>query len=934
MSAATGALKPVLEKLATLVGDKYKRFKHVHREVSLLRDELATMHAFLLEMLEEESPNERDKLWMKEVRELSYDMEDCVDDFIQDIESDGFIEEMKNWLGMMMARGRTASEIHGLKKQVIELSKRNGRYKTEVRQSNASHKVKEDFSQTMNKGTLHARALVRLNSTPVAIDKPKAEIIKLLTEVDGCGSPEQLKIVSIVGSGGMGKTTLANQVYQELKVGFQCLAFLSVSRSPNMMNILRRILSQVSRQPYANTIEGSEEDLVLKINEFLQDKRYFIVVDDIWSVDTWDIIKRVFPKTSIGSRIITTTRINAVAKSCRSSFNGHIHDIGPLDIEHSRQVFCRIVFGPKEHCPSHLEEVLNQILKKCDGLPLAIIAISGLLANKESTVSKWNEVKDSIGRALERNNSVENMMKILSLSYFDLPSDLKTCLLYLSIFPEDTIIEKKNLIRRWIAEGIIHKDSRYTIHEVGEMYFNELVNRCLVQPVKDRYDHKVTRCRVHDVILDFIVSKSIEDNFITLVGVPCVPINDKMKVRRLSLQNGGEGNSTLPKHLVLSHARSLSVFGNTDGIPPLNVFIHLRILDFGGIKQLKEHYLTNIGMLLHLRYINLRGTGVSKLPKGIRHLRYLEMLDLRSTEVGELPASLLNLRKLVYLLTDGAVKFPDGIMKLEALEVLKRVRVFSQTSNFLQELGQLKNLRKLFITLQDDSSTRRETEEINELYKVTASSLRSLVSLNLRSLKIMSGGSFLQQEPLCPAMLNLQKLILIRSPVQQVPEWMLLLVNLQELRIEVEGIRQKDLCILGSLPALLILEVEARGCSKDAKLTVGGEVGFPCLLKFLYYIAGEGMNLMFTTGSMPMLEMLKIYFEPDETKALATGAFEFGLGNLPRLATVEVGGLTRASRVVQAAAKACLERAVRAHPNRPALLNDTLRAHPARRFRP
>uniref|UniRef100_A0A453Q740 Disease resistance protein winged helix domain-containing protein n=1 Tax=Aegilops tauschii subsp. strangulata TaxID=200361 RepID=A0A453Q740_AEGTS len=131
------------------------------------------------------------------------------------------------------------------------------------------------------------------------------------------------------------------------------------------------------------------------------------------------------------------------------------------------------------------------------------------------------------------------MIKILSLSYFDLPPHLKTCLLYLSIFPEDSITERKGLIRRWIAEGFVYKDSIYKAYELGEKYFNELVNRSLIQPVKLGKYGQVLSCRVHDTILDFIVSKSIEENFVTFVGIPSLIIGTQSRVRRLSIQVEG-----------------------------------------------------------------------------------------------------------------------------------------------------------------------------------------------------------------------------------------------------------------------------------------------------------------------------------------------------------------------------------------------------------
>ncbi|XP_037451132.1 disease resistance protein Pik-1-like [Triticum dicoccoides] len=274
VSVATGALKPVLGKLALLLGNEYRTFKAVRKEIKSLTHELAAMDAFLTKMSEVEDPDVQDKVWMNEVRELSYDIEDAIDDFMQSIgdkdeKPDDFIEKIKNSLeklGKMKARRRISTEIQDLKKQIIEVGDRNARYKG-----------REAFSKTSN-ATVDPRALAIFEhaSKLVGIDEPKAELIKLLID-DGFGSTQQQpKIVSIVGSGGMGKTTLANQVYQEIKGQFECQAFLSVSRSPNMMNVLRTILSEVSGQGYSNTEAGSEQILINKINDFLLDKRYML----------------------------------------------------------------------------------------------------------------------------------------------------------------------------------------------------------------------------------------------------------------------------------------------------------------------------------------------------------------------------------------------------------------------------------------------------------------------------------------------------------------------------------------------------------------------------------------------------------------------------------------------------------------------------------
>ena len=272
VSVATGVLKPVIGKLTTLLGNEYKRFKTVRKEIKSLTNELAAMEAFLLKMSEEEDPDVQDKVWMNEVRELSYDLEDAIDDFMQSIgdkdeKPDGFIGKVKNSLGKlgkMKARRRIGKEIQDLKKQIIEVGDRNARYKS-----------RETVSNTRNAAVdPRALAIFEHASKLVGMDEPKAEIIKLLAQENG--RQQQLKIVSIVGSGGMGKTTLANQVYQELKGQYECRAFLSVSRSPNIMNILRTILIVIRGHGYSNTEAGSVQILLSKINDFLLDKRYML----------------------------------------------------------------------------------------------------------------------------------------------------------------------------------------------------------------------------------------------------------------------------------------------------------------------------------------------------------------------------------------------------------------------------------------------------------------------------------------------------------------------------------------------------------------------------------------------------------------------------------------------------------------------------------
>jgi disease resistance protein RPM1 len=392
-----------------------------------------------------------------------------------------------------------------------------------------------------------------------------------------------------------------------------------------------------------------------------------------------------------------------------------------------------------------------------------------LLANREYTKDEWDQVKISIGCALERNPSVEGMMKIISLSYFDLPPHLKTCLLYMSLFQEDAILHKKGLIWRWIAEGFICKEGRYTLYEFGEKCFNELVNRSLIQPEKTVIG-VVKTCRVHDTILDFITSKSIEENFVTVVALPNTTIGTQSKVRRLSLQVSMQGNLFEQNNQVWSHVRSLRVsrhsgeitsfgrFRHSGEITCLDRFRRLRVLDFGVYTQIKIQHVEDIGRLLQLRYLNLSGTTVRELPQRIGDLRFLEMLNLRHTGVRELPASIVNLNKLVHLFVEHMVKFPDGISKMQALEKSINVHVSRESIKFLQELGQLQTLKKLRVDFKGVSATGDENGVIKEAMKAIQS---------LRALYITNDTDFLMEA-------YLPQLALQKQPSQGFPvQWAL-----------------------------------------------------------------------------------------------------------------------------------------------------------------
>ncbi|KAL7166929.1 hypothetical protein ACSBR2_037565 [Camellia fascicularis] len=197
------------------------------------------------------------------------------------------------------------------------------------------------------------------------------------------------------------------------------------------------------------------------------------------------------------SRVLLTTRIGNVAStSCRES-HGYIYEMKSLSPKESWTLFCKKTFQEKD-CPPHLIEISRSVLRRCEGLPLAIVVISGVLASKDQgRVDEWELVNRSLGVEVEGSD----MKKILLLSYNDLPYYLKSCLLYLSSFPKDHLIKWMSSIRLWIAKGFVEgKEFGKTLEEVAEAYLYELLNRSLIQVAKRKDDRRIEMFRIHDLL--------------------------------------------------------------------------------------------------------------------------------------------------------------------------------------------------------------------------------------------------------------------------------------------------------------------------------------------------------------------------------------------------------------------------------------------------
>nr|USU81742.1 BSR [Brachypodium sp.] len=898
VSASTGVLKPLLVKLATLMAEEFAKLKNLRKEVKFISEELTSMKDALERLSDLDELDKQTKGWRDQVREMSYDIEDIIDDFMHHIEekseTDGLGRKTARLLKKLRSRHQIASQIKEIKALVLETSAWRQRYKLDIPPSS-------DVAMDPRVKALYEKA-----ANLVGMEGPKNEIVDWLIDEE-----KQLKVVSIVGFGGLGKTTLANAVYATLKgkYDYHYCAFVPVSQKPNIPNLLRTLLSQLGGTPFPHDCELNI--LLDDLREHLQNKRYLIIIDDIWTVSAWEIIKCAFPESDLGSRVIVTTRIQEVAAACRSDRRrDYILQMKPLSNEDSTRLFFDRIFGSKQACPQQLSDVSIEILKKCGGLPLAIISISSMLASEGSNQKdRWKHVHDSLGSGT--NLTLEGVRKILNLSYKDLPPRLKTCLLYLGMYPEDYEISRTALERQWMAEGFIGKENGHEAEKAARNYFNELVNRSLIQPVQFDELGSVTSCRVHDMMLDLILLKSAQENFFTIVNDPQDFAGLQYKVRRLSIRFDGatarkNGQTIIPKNTSVSQVRSVMFFGSSENTPPLSEFKFLRVF-FTGLARSAAVDLSGLCKLYQLRYLSISNGWSYQLPTHIRVLQHLQSLEVPCCD--SIPSDMVHLPHLMHLV--AYCRLPDEIGNLKSLRSF--VLNLNTLDNF-SGLGELTNLRYLDLrhNLGDDKEKHMDA---------LCSSLGRLCNLEelYYELDGCMDGLMPLFSPSTPCRLERFSHTEF-SWFSRVPSWMGELRNLIYLRCQVGELLADGVGILAELPALTHLDIIRRNDTKEMIVIYGG--GAFLALKRFDLVLSSPWHLTFQAGAMPKLQRLVLWYN-NGSGSEQNGAGPAGIEHLSALEelSAKIGCKSATeSENEKASAESALRSAINMHPNHPRLV--------------
>ncbi|CAO2150293.1 unnamed protein product, partial [Urochloa humidicola] len=468
-----------------------------------------------------------------------------------------------------------------------------------------------------------------------------------------------------------------------------------------------------------------------ELQEFLhRNKRYFIVIDDIWEVQSWETIKLAFDDdNSCGGRVLITTRKMHVATKADD-----VYKLPPLPYASSKELFYSRISGDNGRCVDNNQpddEVSDEILKKCGGIPLALITMASLLVGKPR--DRWSDVYKSVGFGQIDNKEAakNNIMRILSFSYYDLPSHLRTCLLYLSAFPEDSFIPKESLIWKWVAEGFIHEEQGLSSFEIGEGYFNDLINRSLIQEAVESPNTlfwMLHGCCVHDMVLDFIRSISRDENFLTILDNNNQVALPQNNVRRLAHHNRAMGRThqNQASHFDdLPKVRSFSAHGCVvETRSPLSSFTLLRVLAIENCSRTdgSRVQIKHVGHLLHLRYLSLNGTRIDKVPEEIGSLKLLQTLDLWRSFIEEAVPSISLLIQLLYLRISFDSKAPDSeAVSLESLTSLEELQIQVTGSGrwLVKDLGRLRELRVLKAQFAYDVESERElVESLRHLHKL------------------------------------------------------------------------------------------------------------------------------------------------------------------------------------------------------------------------
>ncbi|XP_057767419.1 putative late blight resistance protein homolog R1A-10 [Salvia miltiorrhiza] len=649
---------------------------HPLTQIIIPREQIESLHhkvCFLLDFLETHSSLQREEMddLEKKIAEAAYAAEDTIESHV--------VSQIQDKYPIHVAESSALSHqsfrlngVRGLGAMVKKLGKI--KYKNGIpRVIKKFQSVEKEVAMIRNKKgieDLHSTIATSSPRPPLSREDTMVGFNEQLLQVMSALATNELNrlIIPIVGMGGIGKTTLATNVFNNptIREYFPVRAWITVSQVYTAREILRGLLHHISSNIYADE-QKSDEQLGELLYKELFGRKHLIVMDDVWDIEAWDSVRRFLPPSNDGSRVLITTRLSNLALDLGSCSSPYAMKF--LDDAQSWDLLCEKVFG-KYGCPVEMEEVGKSIAKKCGGLPLAIVVIGGLLASSKMTREYWESVDANVTSAINYGND-DKCMKILSLSYSHLPIHIKPCFLYLSVFPADFTVRVSKLVKLWVAEGFIKAVSNKTLEETAEEYLEELIHRNLVLVCQQGSSGKLKSCSIHHVIWDLCRREAHRHNFLHIEKFENPKISPRVeRERRISIQPCRRKEKLSNPLLLARRNRTLLSSLYWDSRSITRKFSLLRILDVVDFYTVEE--------LLHL--INTR------------YVACAMDLSLRNSSLWKSISRLWNLETLVL---DREVSLPPQIWQMPQLRHLKMERIILQDPPNAQNLVVLENLQTL-----------------------------------------------------------------------------------------------------------------------------------------------------------------------------------------------------------------------------------------------
>ncbi|CAL5444784.1 unnamed protein product [Camellia sinensis] len=696
----------IVNRLKVLLTEEQKFLYGVSDQVEQIRVELNRMECFLQDAnyaIQSDLVDAGVNNWVAEIRKLAFETEDILETYVIKVSSKScFRNTLKRfacifnkWLDVH----NVGSEIGAIKNKITDLTANTYGSKNIVEKQQKLRKsvqpvVEEDF---------------------VGFGEDLNKVVKHLVQADNY-TPG--RVVSICGMGGLGKTTIANIVYhhKDVQNHFDCLAWVCTTQIHQTRDILQEIFINLVPERKEDVVRMAKEELFEQLYKIQQSKKCLVVLDDIWSIKVWKRLKPAFPNGNTGSKILLTTR-NKTLPSQIDPY--HIfHELQYLNDEESWDLLQKKSLLRRDGRDSgvldtNMEALGRNVAKLCGGLPLAIIVLGGLLATKH-TLREWEMVYQNVRSHKWSDDRIQydnGVSRVLALSYYDLPYQLKSCFLYFGYFPEDYEIDAERLYHLWIADDIIVDDDRVgdeTIMDVAKRYLGMLAQRCMVQVQK--YTQRIDYCRIHDLMLDMCLSMAKMNDFLGIIHLQretnlanfFSTTSTTPKIRNLAIHlNKDVERVVLPDLETTKQLRSILFYNprsdDWSSIELNSHFKYLKLLRSLGLEgfQFDEKSFESIGNLIRLRYLSFRSCLIPKWHSSICKLKYLQTLDLRGWNFMSDEEIVLHgmeqLRHLyIYYGPNYMYKF-----KLDGLKNLETLGGFHTRLCDVNDLCKLINLRQL-----------------------------------------------------------------------------------------------------------------------------------------------------------------------------------------------------------------------------------------------